>query len=684
MDKIDLATVPLTPGVYLFKDEGGRIVYVGKAKHLRRRVASYFRPEDTLTPKTRAMLRMARTVDTISTTSEKEALLLEASLIKKHRPRYNILLRDDKQYVLFRLTKRHAWPRLTLTRKVVRDGSAYFGPFTSAVAARETWKAIHAVFPLRRCADRAFANRTRPCLYHYMQQCPAPCCLPVDAAAYREMAGKVEMLLRGRSSELLDILRAQMEEASENLAFEQAAVLRDQIAAITRTVERQAAVLPDARDMDVLGVAETPAGLALGLLFVRGGMLTDKRDFVWPGLGLEEAPEVLTSFLAQYYGPHSVIPERIVVPWAIDMETASEDTLDMVAPGATGGTGATGATGAIGVTAAGRPEAGGAEGSWPEAGWSDTGQPEARGPQNRGAEMDTARDEAMPALAEALSDLRGGMVRVGPPRNETENRLVSMAQRNAAESARSARGLDTAGLLAARLGMAQPPVRIEAVDVSHTGGRNTRVGMVVFEDGRPAKDQYRTYAFADEDAGGDDYGVLAQWMARRLESGPPWPDLLLIDGGKGQLAAVFSVLEREGAADRFAVAAIAKARSEEHGRADRRKGNVADVVYLPGRMNPVNMKAGSQELLFLQLVRDTVHDYSLRRHRKARAGSALSGELQRIPGVGPALAKALWAHFPTVRAMAEAGEEELAAIPGIGRAKARSIRSALAAMRAGR
>ncbi|GFM37010.1 excinuclease ABC subunit UvrC [Desulfovibrio psychrotolerans] len=663
MDKIDLTAVPLTPGVYLFKDEGGRIIYVGKAKHLRRRVASYFRPEDALTPKTRAMLRMARTVDTISTTSEKEALLLEASLIKKHRPRYNILLRDDKQYVLFKLTKRHAWPRLTLTRKVVRDGSAYFGPFTSAVAARETWKAIHAVFALRRCADRAFANRTRPCLYHYMQQCPAPCCLPVDAAVYREMVGKVEMLLRGRSSELLGILRAQMEEASENLAFEQAAVLRDQMAAITRTVERQAAVLPDARDMDVLGVAETPAGLALGLLFVRGGMLTDKRDFVWPGLGLEEAPEVLSSFLAQYYGPHSVIPERIVVPWAIDTEAAVAelsgiadvlDMPDMLAP----------------------------DKFAPDK--LDTDRPDAGGPEHRGAEADAAGGETMPALAEALSDLRGGVVRVGPPRNETENRLVSMAQRNAAESARAARGLDTASLLAARLGMAQPPVRIEAVDVSHTGGRNTRVGMVVFEDGRPAKDQYRTYAFADEDAGGDDYGVLAQWMGRRLESGPPWPDLLLIDGGKGQLAAVVSVLEREGAADRFAVAAIAKARSEDHGRADRRKGNVADVVYLPGRMNPVNMKAGSQELLFLQLVRDTVHDYSLRRHRKARAGSALSGELQRIPGVGPALAKALWAHFPTVRAMAEASEEELAAIPGIGRAKARSIRSALAAMRAGR
>lgn len=643
MDKIIMGEIPLTPGVYLFKDASGHIVYVGKAKVLRKRLSSYFRPEETLTPKTRAMLRLARSVDTLSTNSEKEALLLEASLIKKHRPRYNILLRDDKQYILFKLTKHHEWPRLTLTRKVVKDGSAYFGPYTSAQAARDTWKAIHGLFMLRRCSDKAFRNRVRPCLYHYMGQCYGPCCLPVDAKLYREQVGKVELLLCGRSTELLNMLQEQMAVASENLAFEQAAVLRDQIASIRRTVEKQAAVMSGSRDADILGVAEIEKGLALGLLFVRGGILLDKRNFFWAGLTLEEAPEVIQSFLSQYYGPQSVIPERIVIPWALECQSVA-----ISAPGATGPAGAD-------------------DGNVPDV--------------HDGDDSVCDGDDPLVALAEALSDLRGGIVRIGPPRNDTENQLVTMAQTNAVEDARTARGPNVAELLAARLGMSAPPVRIEAVDVSHTGGTNTRVGVVVFEDGRPAKDQYRTYAFADEDAGGDDYGVLAQWMARRLESGPPWPDLLLIDGGRGQLGAVMSVLQQTGEHDTFAVAAIAKARQEAGGRADRRKGNVSDVIFLPGRINPVNIKAGSPELLFLQLMRDTVHDYSLSRHRRARAGSALAGELQRIEGVGPGLAKILWEHFPNLHAMADATEAQLAAIPGIGSKKAQRIRSGLATLR---
>ncbi len=625
MERIDLTAIPLTPGIYLFKDAGGRVVYVGKAKVLRKRLASYFRPDETLTPKTRAMLRMARTVDTISTTTEKEALLLEASLIKKHRPRYNIVLRDDKQYVLFKLTTQQEWPRLTLTRKVVRDGATYFGPYTSAQAARDTWKAVHGLFRLRRCSDKAFRNRVRPCLYHYMGHCFGPCCLPVDNALYREQVSRVEMLLKGRSSELLDLLHGQMLDASEAMAFEQAAVLRDQIAAIRRTVEKQAAVLHNARDADVIGMADTGKGVALGVLFIRGGILLDTRNFFWSGLSFEEAPEVLLSFLAQFYGPQSVIPPRIVLPWALESDAAEP----------------------------GREDA------------------DASGEQGAG----------LVALAESLADMRGGTVRIVSPGNDTENRLVTMAQTNAVEAARTAREQDVAAILAARLDLQAPPVRIEAVDVSHTSGRDTRVGMVVFMDGKPAKEHYRTYAFADEEAGGDDYAVLARWMERRLESGPPWPDLLLVDGGRGQLGAVCSVLREQGAEGLFAVASIAKARTEEGGRPDRRKGNVADAIFLPGRSNPVSMRPGSSELLFLQLVRDSVHDYSIRRHRKARAGTALAAELQRIEGVGPALAKALWTHFSSLREMADASEEQLAAVPGVGRAKAQRIRAGLAAMR---
>ncbi|MFV0346965.1 MAG: excinuclease ABC subunit UvrC [Halodesulfovibrio sp.] len=682
MESPALHSIPLTPGVYLFKDGDGRIIYVGKAKVLRKRLASYFRPDKALTPKTRAMVRMAVSVDTLSTTSEKEALLLEASLIKKHRPRYNIVLRDDKQYILFKLSKRHEWPRLTLTRKVVRDGSAYFGPYTSAQAARDTWKAIQRVFLLRRCSDTAFRNRVRPCLYHHMGQCLGPCCLPVDNAQYRAMVGKVELLLNGRSTELLELLQQQMLDASEALEFEKAAELRDQVASIRRTVEKQAAVLGTERDMDVLGVAETPKGLALGILFVRGGVLLDGRNFFWNGLGLEEAPEMVLSFLGQYYGPQSVVPQRIVIPWALDGSTddghgevavLSDSAASAATPSSSGGEGVVSPDGSHSDTPLAETNSG-----------LNTDRPDScpvmeSDPLFAGSCAED--DDPLAALAEALGELRGGIVRIGPPRNEAENRLVTMAQTNAAEEARSSASRSVEDILAAKLGMAEPPHRIEAVDVSHTGGKDTRVGVVVFEGGKPAKDQYRTYAFADEDAGGDDYGVLAAWMKRRIESGPPWPDLLLVDGGRGQLGAVMSVLEEQGSAELFAVASIAKARVEEGTRADRRKGGVADSIFLPGRMNPVGMKAGSPELLFLQLIRDSVHDYSIRRHRKARAGTALAGELQRIEGIGPSLAKVLWEHFSSIREMADATEAELATLPGIGLSKAKRIRSGLAAMR---
>jgi excinuclease ABC subunit C len=599
-----LADVPATPGVYLFKDAGGRVVYVGKAKHLRKRVASYFRNPAEQTPKTRAMLAQAAALDTLCTSSEKEALLLEASLIKKHRPRYNIVLRDDKQYVLFRLDKASQWPRLTLTRRVVRDGSVYYGPFTSARAARQTWKAIHAVFPLRRCNDRAFKNRVRPCLYHHIGLCPAPCVLEVDPQEYGAMVRRVEMLLAGRSGELAEVLRKEMLAASEAMEFERAAALRDQIDSVKRTVEQQAAVLPDEQDVDVVGLAQTPDGLALGLLFVRRGRLLDRKHFFWPGLDLEDGPEALGSFLGQFYDARRFIPARVLIPW------------DM----------------------------------------ADQGRRE--------------------SLEELLAELRGGAVRIAPPRTGTEKRLCAMAATNAREAAALRTGTDSLpALLARRLRLPAEPGRIECVDVSHSSGRETRAGMVVYEDGRPAKDQYRVYAFPDQEAA-DDYAVLAAWAARRAAAGPPWPDLLLVDGGKGQLAAVQRGLDEAGAAGLFPVAGLAKARDQE-GRTLRSKANVEDRVFLPGRKNPLDLKPGSPELLFLQRVRDTAHDYVIGRHRQARRKALMRGELERIPGVGPKTARLLWQRFDSLQAMADAGPEGLERVEGLGRKRARAVHAAL-------
>ena len=767
MQKPVMSSIPDTPGVYLYKDAAGRILYVGKAKHLRKRIASYFREAaegapPPQTPKTLAMLRQAERLDTLSTTTEKEALLLEASLIKKHRPRYNIVLRDDKQYVLFRLQKKHPYPRLDIVRAVRRDGAQYYGPFTSAGAARATWKAIHRAFPLRRCTDRALENRVRPCLYHFIGQCLAPCVFDVPQDEYAALVQRVEMLLSGRSGELVGQLRREMETASEALEFERAAVLRDQIRAVERTVERQAAVLPGGGDLDVVGIVDTGGGLGLGVLFVRQGAVLDGRAFLWPGLGFEEAPELLLSFLGQFYGPHSAIPSRIVVPWlpvtdgvdGPDGADGPEETdeperpergveagtpVPQAAPGGPRtGTGLSVSTDA--ATLADAAESHGAKGPHAPGAVTSAAVSEAAASPPAPLPSLAATDMSLRAIEETLADLRGGPVRIVAPRSPEENRLVDMAAANAREHARRETEAPLPDLLARALHLPAPVRRVEAVDISHTGGRSTRAGMVVFEDGRPVRDAWRAYALdrpvdrpvdrpadrpadspadspaelpADSPAegtakqmaggqadgqtdgapdtplehtdqfptftAGDDYAALAEWARRRIASGPPWADLVLVDGGRGQLSAVHRAVREAGGEGLFALASIAKARTED-GRADRRAGNVADRIFLPGRANPLPLRDGAPELLFLQHVRDAVHDFAIGRHRRARAGAALTGELQRVEGVGPKTARLLWDRFDTLAAMRAASEKELAEVPGIGPRRARQIHQRLKEM----
>ena len=636
MQKPESSSIPLTPGVYLYKDAKGRIIYVGKARVLRRRVLSYFRPEG-LPAKTRAMLSHAESIEYLTTTTEKEALLLEASCIKKHRPHYNIVLRDDKQYVLFRINPKHPFPRLEIVRQARRDGARYFGPFTSALAARETWKLIHRAFSLRRCTDKAMKNRVRACLYYFMGQCPAPCMDLVTPQEYNENVRKVTDLLQGRSAELLVGLRTAMEQAADDLEFEKAACLRDQIRAVESTVERQAAVLPGGGDMDVVGLFSADKGLALGLIFVRGGAVTDGRAFYWAGLTFEDAPELLWSVMGQYYC-QATPPPRILLPWIpADLDDAESDD-------------AAGEAAAAGIAE--------------RAGAAEAGSPAPDGASTR------------LALEQTLADRRGGAVRIVPPQNAGDNQLIDLAQSNAREEARRQEQKTDQNILerlARALHLSAPPMRIECVDVSHTGGQQTRVGMVVFEDGKPERSQYRAYAMPDS---GDDYATLYAWVARRLESGPPWADLLLIDGGRGQLGAVQRALREAGKEDLFALAAIAKARDEE-GHADRRAGNVADRIFVPNRANPLPLREGGPELLFLQNVRDNTHRFAIGRHRRARQGAALSGELMRLPGIGPATARLLWDNFGSVDAMRAAGLDDLCKIPGIGPAKAALLREKL-------
>ncbi len=633
--------IPTSPGVYLYKDKGGRIIYVGKARNLKKRVLSYFRPDEQLTAKTRAMMSHAVSVEFLTTSTEKEALLLEASLIKKHRPHYNIVLRDDKQYILFRIAVKNAYPRLEVVRKVKKDGAHYFGPFTSSQAARETWKALHSVFPLRRCNDRAMKNRVRPCLYHHIGLCLAPCSGEVSQETYFEIIQKVELLLSGKSRELLENITRKMEEASENLEFEEAAKLRDQKFAIEKTVEKQGVVFHNGADMDVMGLCSRGDGLALAVLFVRGGQVIDKAAFFWAGLVMEDANELLLGFLTQFYSQDKDIPPRIVLPWALTAE--KEESVESPA-----------LIGALGADYALQEH-----------------------------------EEDLESIAAMLSEWRGANVRIVAARTKDDEKLMEIAKTNARETVykRSDLGMDER--LAALFKVQEPIRRIECVDVSHTSGTATKVGLVVYQDGKPHKADYRVWNM--ENTNGDDYLALSQWAKRRAEHGAPWPHLLLIDGGRGQVNSVHASFQEffsavhvrdsqsfdleEGRLP-FVLAGIAKARDEQ-GHADRRAGNLADRIFLPDRTNPLPFKEGSSELLFLQSIRDATHDFAIGRHRQARNKQGLDAQLLHLPHVGQETAKLLWQHFKSIEEMKKAGVEELMKLPKVGRKKALQLRDSL-------
>lgn len=586
---------PDSPGVYLMKDDSGRIIYVGKAVSLRKRLSSYFRAGADHSPKTRALVARIARVDVLLVSTEKEALLLEESLIKKHRPRYNIVLRDDKRSLLFRLDKASDYPRLTMTRHVVRDGSAYFGPYASASAARATQKLVGSMFRLRKCSDTVFKNRVRPCLYHQLGQCLAPCVLPVDRDEYMALVRQVEQFLSGRSQSLVRDLRHRMDEAAGDMRYEDAARLRDLIRAIEATLESQASVLRDALDRDIFAVAQLAEdGLGVGVLFVRGGKLLEQKTLHWPGLCAAEAPEALESFLAQFYGAQRYIPGRVVLSHPPETDS----------------------------------------------------------------------------LAQVLSERRGGPCRVSAPRGDDERRLLDLALNLARTAHRTDGAQDVASVLEQALGLPGPPLRVECVDISHLGGSGVRAGLVVFENGEERKDDFRTYALPGVEGSGDDYAALAQWAERRAQSGPPWPDLLLIDGGRGQLAAVIAALASALPDAPLECASIAKGPS-------RRAGELEDRVFRPGRRNPVALKPGSPALLFLQRVRDAAHRFVIGRGRAATRKRSLSGELLALPGIGPKTARRLFDHFGSVKAIRAADVDALSAAPGLGPARAARLRLAL-------
>jgi excinuclease ABC subunit C len=593
------ADLPDQAGVYLMRGEKGTVLYVGKAKNLKKRVASYFLKSRHLDPKTRALVGRIATVETIVTRTEKEALLLESNLIKRHRPRYNVVLKDDKRYPALRLDLRHPFPNLTIVRKIQKDGALYFGPFASAHAVRETLKVVNRTFKLRKCKNREFANRTRPCLHHQMGACLGPCVGLVDPGTYAEMVAEVVLFLKGRTPELIEKIRGEMAAAVAEEAFERAAVLRDKMFALEKTLEHQGVVSADLKDRDVFALARSSEAAVVTLQTVRGGYLQGSRNFPFRET-LESDAGFMAAFLRQYYESAAFVPGEVLV---------------------------------------------------------------------------THEPEDPELLQEWLRTRLGVRLTVRRPRRGAKRKLVEAALRNA-EEALAAHEAATAGRqgmllrLKERLGLERIPEWIECYDNSNLAGDALVGARVVFRDAEPAKAHYRTYRI-DDISVPDDYAAMAQVLRRRFGKADPdpMPDLLVVDGGRGQLGIAVAVLRDLSLSGRFGVAGIAKK--------DADRGESEDKIYLPGRSNPVNLSRDPDLLLLLQRIRDEAHRFAVTTHRKRRSRGFLASELDGVPGVGPKRKALLLAHFGSLRRIREASVEALAALPGIDAKTAEAIREAL-------
>ncbi len=601
-EKVDISRYPTASGVYLMQDEEGLVLYVGKANNLRARLRSYFAAHGDGRAHIRFLMNRVSRIETIVTDTEKEALILENTLIKEHRPRYNINLRDDKTYLSVRLDPREEFPALQTVRRVRRDGAYYFGPYSSASAVRETLKEIYRVFPLRHYPLASCRRRGRPCLFYQIEQCSAPCHGKISREEYAELVRGVVALLSGRESEVVAMLQQRMQKAAQAMRYEEAARLRDQISAIEKTVERQKVVEAGGGDQDVIGVHREGGEVEIALLFIREGKLIDRRSY-----SLEwrlEEDELLSSFLQEYYQREVVIPDQVLIPFAI----GDADTLE-----------------------------------------------------------------------EWLSERKGRKVSVQMPQRGARLRLVELAERNAREACRTRGEKREArrGVLEdirERLHLKRLPRRMECFDISNVQGRYSVGSMAVVIDGEPASHLYRRFRIRNVE-GSNDFASLAEVLGSRLRRGleeDDLPDLLLIDGGKGQLSAVERILEEVSVADRLDLVGMAKSRVHANVR-----GKVVERseerFFLPGRKNPVILRQGSAALFMLERLRDEAHRFAITYHRRLRGKETLRSALEEIPGVGPARRKALLNHFGSLKKVRAASLTDLCAVPGISESLAGEI-----------
>lgn len=598
-----LAALSTGPGVYLMKDANGQIIYVGKAAALRNRVRSYFQERGPADAKTRELVTHVVDFDIIRTDTASEALILENELIKRHQPRFNVRLKDGKTYPYICITNEE-YPRVISTRRIIRDGSRYWGPYTSAGSVHRTLDLLNRLFPFRVCDIKITGNAERPCLYFHMKRCLGPCIGATAPATYRDTIEHVALFLEGRGEELLPGMRQRMDAHAENLEFEAAARLRDEIGAIEHVLERQKIVSGSRDDADVLAVAQSAGGDAVvQVAFIRNGNILGSEHFSMTGTRVDdESGRVLASFVTQFYADAAVIPPLILTQVELDDQ-------DILLP------------------------------------W--------------------------------LRERRGAAVKVQVPQRGERRRLLEMVQRSAEENLEQSRLRwlnDEQRMMAAMtdlsdaLALPDLPRRIECFDISTLQGTNMVASMVVFEDGKPKKSDYRRFTVKDV-VGQNDFAAMQEVVGRRFKrlteesDAEAWarrPDLVIIDGGKGQLNAALAALREAGVT--VPIVGLAKENEE---------------LFLPKQSLPVILDRDSQALYLVQRVRDEAHRFAVTFHRQKRAKSTIKSALDDVAGIGPKRRKALITQFGSVKRIREASVEEIAAVDGINQALAEQIKASL-------
>ena len=598
-----LRTLPKAPGVYLMLDRAGTIIYVGKAKNLASRVRSYFGASSDTRFFVGLLDRVLGDIDTIITANEKEALLLENELIKKHKPRFNVELKDDKSFLNIRIDRRAAFPRLEVVRRRKSDGAYYFGPYHSASAIRNTLRIINRHFYLRTCPESVFRNRSRPCLEYQIHRCPGPCVLPVSPESYKESIDEVAMFLEGRTGALMEGLREKMATAAQQQDYELAAHYRDQIQAVERSLMKQTVALGRDLDLDAFGYYREGALVTTQVVQVRHGFVSGSRSFA---LGRHEIPddELISSFVQQYYDRGNEVPDEVLLP--LDIE-----------------------------------------------------------------------DEEAKALW--LSELGKKRVTVLRPQRGAKVRLIEMATRNAeqtfTEKQRTEQEtLTTLGNLQQRLHLRNLPVRMECYDISNIQGSESVASMVVFTDGEPDKAEYRRFKMRAP-AEPNDFLMMMEVITRRfkraIETGE-LPQLVVIDGGKGQLNAALAALRELDVVD-VDVVGLAKSRLEPGETPSSDPTHSPERVFLPNQKNPVILRQSSSELYMLARLRDEAHRFAITFHKKLRDKRTLRSPLDDVPGIGETRKRALLTHFGSLKRLREATTEQIAEVPGIGPELARVI-----------